>query len=518
MGASEPSVTATEAIEGPEFNASRRFWAAFGSLLVVILASALDATSLSTALPIISRELGGTAIQAFWAGTSFLLTSTVFQLTFGSLSQIFGRKSLIISFPDPIYCAGGGGILSLTEVVITDLVPLRQRGTYFGYGGAVWALGSVTGPIMGGGLAQAASWRWIFWINLPICGIGFVMIVAFLNLKPVPGSLFAKIAKVDWVGALLLTASSTSLLLALSWGNVMYPWSSWRTIVPLILGVVGIFILVFYEAKVPHEPIVRLSIFKEKTALVTYLGTCIHGVVLWCLLYYLPLYYECVKGYSPIIAGVSVFLRHLPSLQPQLWLGFWYPNGAGFDGQSGLDGLCLTLGMGLMYLLGPDTSIPEWVFLNLIPGLGLGMLYNSQGYASQAAADEKDSAHAATMYTFSRSFGQSIGVAIGGAIFQSQFEVNLRSYPQLAAEATKLSQEASSLVEIVKSMQPSSPRRIMIVAAYADSLKVVWATMTGLAFLALLTSFFTRRLNVNRLLGSEQQLQEKKEDDDLGSA
>ena len=461
-------------------------------------------------------------------------------MTFGSLSQIFGRKSLIILslvlftvgsivaavshnittllIGRSIQGAGGGGILSLTEVVITDLVPLRQRGTYFGYGGAVWALGSVTGPIMGGGLAQAASWRWIFWINLPICGIGFVMIVAFLNLKPVPGSLIAKILRVDWVGAMLLTASSTSLLLALSWGNVMYPWSSWRTIVPLILGVFGIFILVVYEAKIPHEPIVRLSIFKEKTALVTYLGTCIHGVVLWCLLYYLPLYYECVKGCSPIISGVSVFPETFTVAPASIVVGILVSKWGRFRWAIWTGWTLSTLGMGLMYLLGPNTSIPGWVFLNLIPGLGLGMLYNSQGYASQAAAEEKDSAHAATMYTFSRSFGQSIGVAVGGAIFQSRFEINLRSYPQLAAEATKLSQEASSLVEIVKSMQPSSPRRIMIVAAYANSLKVVWATMTGLAFFALLTSLFTRRLNVNRLLGSEQQLQEKKENDDSGFA
>ncbi|CAI7608244.1 unnamed protein product [Penicillium pancosmium] len=536
MGISEPSATTitTETDEMLEFRPTRRFWAAFGSLLVVILASALDATSLSTALPIISRDLGGTAIQAFWAGTSFLLTSTVFQLTFGALSQTFGRKYLIILalilftvgsivaavahdmttllIGRSIQGAGGGGILSLTEVVITDLVPLRQRGTYFGYGGAIWALGSVTGPIMGGALAEAASWRWIFWINLPICGIGFVLIIAFLNQKPVPGSLIPKLVKVDWIGAFLLTASATSLLLALSWGNVMYSWSSWRTISPLILGVVGIAGFVAYEGKVPHDPIVRLAIFKEKTALVTYLGTCIHGIVLWCLLYYLPLYYECVKGYSAIISGVGVFPETFTvaptSNRVSKWGRFRWAIWSGW--------FLSTLGMGLLYLLGPDSSVPAWVFLNLVPGLGLGMLYNSQGYATQAAAEEQDSAHAATMYVFSRSFGQSIGVAVGGAIFQSQFAVNLRAYPELAAEATELSQEASSLVEVVKAMQPDSPRRVMIVAAYADSLKVVWATMAGLAFVALATSLLTRSLNVNRKLESEQQLQEK--EDSTGSS
>ncbi|KAJ5103588.1 Efflux pump [Penicillium argentinense] len=207
---------------------------------------------------IIPRQLGGTVIQAFWAGTSFLLTSTVFILTFGSLSDTFGRKYTIllalvlftvgsivagaahnlniVLVGRSIQGAGGGGILILTEVVITDYVPLRQRGTYFGYASAVWALGSVTGPVIGGALAEAASWRWICWINIPICGVGFILVIEFLNLKSVPGSFVPKLLTVDWVGAFLLTASATSLLLALSWGNIMYPWSSWRTIVPLVLG------------------------------------------------------------------------------------------------------------------------------------------------------------------------------------------------------------------------------------------------------------------------------------------
>ncbi|KAJ5749656.1 Efflux pump [Penicillium manginii] len=296
---------------------------------------------------------------------------------------------------------------------------------------------------MGGALAEASSWRWIFWINLPICGIGFVLIIAFLNQKSVPGSLISKLVKVDWIGAFLLTASATSLLLTLSWGNVMYPWSSWHTILPLILGVVGMAGFVMYDGKVPHDPIVRLAIFKERTALVTYMGTCIHEIVLWCLLYYLPLYYKCVKGYSAIFPGMgSLSMGHLERMVSE------YP------------------GNGRPLSARPDSSISACAFLNLVPGLGLGMLYNSQAYVTQAAAEEQDSAHAATMYIFSRSFGQSIGVAVGGAIFQSQFAVNLRAYPQLASEA-------SSLVELVKAMQPSSPRRIMIVAAYADSLKVV---------------------------------------------
>jgi hypothetical protein len=205
---------------------------------------------------------------------------------------------------------------------------------------------------MGGALAEASSWRWIFWINLPICGIGFVLIIAFLNQKSVPGSLISKLVKVDWIGAFLLTASATSLLLTLSWGNVMYPWSSWHTILPLILGVVGMAGFVMYDGKVPHDPIVRLAIFKERTALVTYMGTCIHEIVLWCLLYYLPLYYKCVKGYSAIFPGVSVFLETFTVAPASIFVGILVSRWDRFRWAIWSGWFLSTLGMGVLYLLG----------------------------------------------------------------------------------------------------------------------------------------------------------------------
>ncbi|TVY16477.1 Efflux pump FUS6 [Lachnellula arida] len=524
----EPTVTGSQ-----EFHPGLRFYAAFGSLLIVIFAAALDATSLSTALPIISQDLNGSAIEAFWAGTSFLLTSTVFQLTFGSLSQTFGRKHLVIlalllftvgsivaavakNFTTllvgrSIQGSGGGGIICLTEIIITDLVPLRERGRWFGYQGAVWAIGSVTGPVIGGGLAQAASWTWIFWINLPICGIGFVAVMAFLKLNKVPVSFIPKVTKFDWVGVFLLTASATSFVVAVSWGNVMFPWSSWRTIVPVILGVAGLAGFVLYEAKVPSDPIIRLAIFKQRTALVSYLGTFLHGVILWCLLYYMPLYYECVKGYSPTIAGVAAFPETFTVAPASIVVGVLVSKWGRFRWAIWTGWSLSVLGMGLLYLLGPHTTIPQWLFMNLVPGLGLGMLYCSLSYGAQAGAEEKDVAYAASMYTFSRSFGQCIGLAIGGAIFQTQFAVKLKAYPALASQASSLAKEASALVQIVKAMDKDSPERAMIVEAYADSLKVVWAIMAGLAFISLVTSAFAEGLDINREPEAEQILREKRD-------
>lgn len=154
----------------------------------------------------------------------------------------------------------------LTEVLITDLVPLRERGTWFGYQSDIWALGSVTGPIVGGSFTQHVTWRWIFWINLPICGIGLVAVAIFLRLNKRPGSISSKIPSFDWIGAFLLTASATSFLIAISWGGVMFAWASWRTLVPLILGAFGIVGFLCYEKFLAREPLIRLAIFKQRTA------------------------------------------------------------------------------------------------------------------------------------------------------------------------------------------------------------------------------------------------------------
>lgn len=247
-----------------------------------------------------ARLLNGTAIQAFWAGTSFLLTSTVFQPPIGAFSHIFGRKPMIyislafflagaiiaavadnftvVLVGRSIQGIGGGGIISLTEIVVTDLVPLRERGKWFSMLSAMWSLGTVVGPLLGGGFAQNVTWRWIFWINLPFIGVGVVLITAFLTLNYKTGSFLYKLGRVDWVGTVVFVAATTGFLIPISWGGVMYAWDSWRTLVPLILCGVALVGFVFYEEYVPAEPLIRSSVFKNRTAAVTYLGTFIRKV------------------------------------------------------------------------------------------------------------------------------------------------------------------------------------------------------------------------------------------------
>jgi len=289
----------------------------------------------------------------------------------------------------------------------------------------------------------------------------------------------------------------------------MFAWSSFRTLVPLVLGICGLFVFVLYETRIIKTPLIPLSIFRNRTAVVNYIGTLVHGIVLWCLLYYLPLYYEAVKAYSPIISGVAVFPETFTIAPASILVGVAVSITGRFR-WSLWSGWSLTvLGLGLLYLLNPETTVPGFIFLNLVPGLGTGLLFASMNLASQAAATEKHVGFAAAMYIFMRSLGQGIGVAVGGVVFQSRFAVELRKYPDLASNATALAQDASGLVQVIKGLPQGTPERTAIVNAYADALKVVWAVMAGLAFVALVLSFGTKGLSLNAEMETEQAHKER---------
>lgn len=450
-------------------------------------------------------------------GRKLLLIIALVLFTVGAIVCALARDVTTLLIGRSIQGIGGGGIIILTEVLITDLVPLRERGKWFGFQSLTWALGSVTGPLVGGVLAQKASWRWLFWINLPFCGLGFLTLPFYLRLQHPPGSVTSKLLRFDWVGAILLTASTTSFLMPVSWGGVMFPWSSFRTVLPLVLGICGFLAFILYETRFSKLPLIPLSIFNSRTAAVNYIGTLIHGIVLWSLLYYLPLYYEAVKGYTPIIAGVAVFPETFTIAPISVLVGIAVSITGRFR-WSIWSGWSLTvLGLGLLYLLNPHTSVPAFVFLNLVPGIGMGLLFASMNLATQAAATENHGGFAAAMYIFMRSLGQGIGVAVGGVIFQSQFAVKLRGYPDLARNATALAQDASGLVQVIKGLPDGASERGPIVNAYADALKVVWAVMAGLAFIALVLSLGTRGLSLDAKLQTEQGLKGRQKEKERGT-
>jgi len=396
----------------------------------------------------------------------------------------------------------------MTEIVITDLVPLRWRGQWAGIIAGMWSIGSVSGPIIGGAFAQV-QWRWIFWLNLPFIGVGVVMVPLFLRLNIIPQSIAAKLRRVDWIGTVLFVGSMTSFLIPLTWGGVMYSWSSWRTLVPLLVGAAGLIGFCFFERYIAPEPLLRLSIFSNRTANIAYLTTTMHGMVLWCLLYYQPLYFEAVKGYTPVISGVALFPATFTVAPMAVVTGLLITKTAAYRWAIWAGWTISTLGVGLLVLLDVDTKIPQWIFIDLVSGVGLGILFPSLQFQLQAASSGKDMAFAVAFFVFFRSFGQALGVAIGGVIFQNQMITKLQAYSQYAAQASELSKDAAALVEIIKNT-PAGQGKLELQTAYTDSLRTVYIVMAALAGMCLVASLFIKAYDLNVGLETEQGLIQSK--------
>jgi MFS family permease len=277
-------------------------WLIMISLAFISLMVALDASILVTVLPEIARKLHGTSVEAFWAGTSYLLTSAIFQPVIASISQTFGRQQLLVMSLlfftiGTITCAvsrdftmmltgrciqgvGGGGIITLTQVIFCDIVPLRLRPKYFPLVLGSWSIGSILGPVVGGILTEKASWRWCFHINYPFCGIGLVVAVVFVRLNRVAELTFSqKLKQTDWIGALIFVGGMTSLLVGLSWGGIQHPWSSAATLAPIILGLFALVGFGCWQRFVMPHSLLPLSIFYNWSAIAAFYCALVNGLI-----------------------------------------------------------------------------------------------------------------------------------------------------------------------------------------------------------------------------------------------
>jgi hypothetical protein len=340
------------------------------------------------------------------------------------------------------------------------------------------------------------------------------MITLFLKLNYETSSFLAKLRRVDWIGMVLFLGSVTGFLIPITWGGVQYPWDSWRTLVPLLVSAAGIAVFIVHQEFWAPEPLIRTSVFKQTTAAVTYAETVIHGIILWSVLYYLPLYYEAVKGFTPILSGVALFPQTFTVAPAAMAVGAAIAITGKYQWAIWAGWFLTTFGMGLLIMLKTETPTVSWIFLNLVGGVGTGMLFPAMAITVQAAATSADQAYASNMFSFMRAFGQTIGVAIGGVIFQNQMKKKMLTYPLLADKAAEYSNDAAGLVQIIKAL-PDGDMKTQLKDSYADSLKYIWIVMTVFAALALALSLLTKAYPLDRALETDQGFKEKKRAKDV---
>ncbi|WVW82409.1 hypothetical protein I302_104416 [Kwoniella bestiolae CBS 10118] len=415
--------------------------AVFLGLTCALFCALLDQTIVTTALPTLGKVFNRADISS-WVGTAYLLTSTTAQPIYGRVSDIFGRKftllgCLLIFLLGSLACAlaqsmiqliifraiqgiGGGGILTLSMIIISDVVSIKERGKYQGITGVVVALANSCGPIIGGVFTEKVSWRWCFYINLPLTSLAIVIIIFLLPLRRVRGSIWGKLKKLDFYGSLLTLGWASLILIALSWGGSQYAWDSAAVLAPLLIGValLGVFLIV--EWKVVSLPLVPMRIFKNRSVAACYATTLFNGMAFYAALYYLPQYFQVVRETSAIRSGVLTFPLALVQTVTAFTSGiiqsktgdYWWNLVIGFT--------IWTIGLGLLSSIKPDTSEALLVVYQAITGIGAGQTFQTSLVAIQSGVKRQDMATATGLRNACRMLGGTIALAVGNAIVNNR--------------------------------------------------------------------------------------------------
>ncbi|KAF6813796.1 major facilitator superfamily transporter [Colletotrichum plurivorum] len=504
-----------------------RFWTMFLAIGLCQFLAALDATILSTALPTIMGELNSGELYV-WVVNSYLLASTAFGPIFGQASNIFGRRVLtilavLLFATGSAVCGsarntvqlivgrsfqgiGGGGCVVMPEILICDLVSLRERGMYAGILAAAWTVACLAAPVIGAVLAERATWRWIFYMNLPISAVVLVPVVLLKQRYPHQGTFWQRLRRIDWAGNAILIASVTSLLLSLTWAGTLHPWSSWRTLVPMVLGLTGLAGFVYFESG-PwlSEPTMPVRLFQNRTSAAVYATSFLHGMLLFWVGYFLPIFFQTVRAASPMRSAVLV----LPVLTVGAPAGLLAGVATTVTGKYRpwhFVGWALTaVGLGLFALLDERSPLGWSVGFQVVFGFGFGVLFTTFLPALLASLSDADVAVATATWIFVRNLGSIWGIAIPAAVFNTRADRLAAALPDAALREMLVRGGAyeHATAAFVGLFRDVPELYGMIVDLYASSLRLVWLVSMGFAVLGFLLSFLVKGLELRKTNDTE---------------
>ncbi|MBB5111188.1 MDR family MFS transporter [Micromonospora echinospora] len=479
-------------------------------LMTGMLLAALDQTIVGTALPTIVGELGGINHYS-WVVTAYLLASTASTPLYGKMADLYGRRpvflfsigmfllgSLLAGLSQNmtqlivtrgVQGIGAGGLMTLAFTIISDVVSPRERGRYQGLFGAVFGVSSVAGPLVGGYFAET-NWRWIFYINVPLAILAIVVCWHVMRLVPFE----RREHTVDWIGAALLVAGVSCLLLALSWGGAEYAWGSGVIVGLFVAGAVLGVLFVVQEART-REPILPLRLFRSATFALANAAGFVLGLVMFGSIIFIPLYLQIVKGASPtrsgllmlpMMAGVIITSIITGRAMSRIGRYKWFPVAGA---------AVLVVGMLLFQQLQVATTLWAAFGYMVVIGVGLGLCMQSLILAVQNAVSVRDLGAGTSSATFFRSLGGSFGVAILGAVLSSRLTTELAG--RLPGALAQLPPEQRAAVSAGGNFSINDPAAVLalpapvraaVQAAFVESLHLVFLTTGLIAIVAVLVT------------------------------
>ncbi|KAM5348348.1 hypothetical protein ACJ41O_008172 [Fusarium nematophilum] len=511
----DATVQQEEALENYKPN-TLKFWLVIVSIFVAMFLVALDRTIIATAIPQITNDFDSLG-DIGWYGSAYMLTTAAFQLIFGRIYRFYDLRNTFLAcillfevgsavcgaapssvafiIGRAVAGIGSAGIMTGSMLAIIPMVPLHKRPMFQSIFGMVFGISSIIGPLVGGAFTGRASWRWCFYMNLPIGAVASVFLLLFLEVpkkqqEPVP--VLEHITRLDPLGTFFFVPSMICLILALQWGGSTYAWSNWRLVVLFVLFGLTAVAFAVVQVMLPDTATVPLRVIKQRTMLAGAWYMFLAGGAMMTAVYYIPLWFQAIKGVDPVKSGIftiplvlSLVIASVLSAAFTQRIGYYVPSMIACP-------CIMAIGEGLTTTLAPTSGSPQWIGYQFLIGFGIGLGIQTTGLAIQATLPKDDIPTGISITFFAQQLGGAIFVSVGQTILSGRLVDELSDIPGLDAKAV-VNTGATDLHAVVPSKYMGQ-----VVSAYNYAITRIFFAAIALSVAQLVCAVFVEWKSIKK--------------------